>query len=135
MVVVVAIAVEVPFVLCAHHASILLEAGVELQRFKAELVLDAVVGQGEWRWWHLAWTPPIEGVRGPVVHVVVLVQGDVYAQVAGVVVRLDVEGLGHRLRRGVEFELAPGVVASLHVNAVTELVGHAVVGADHQVLD
>ena len=66
---------------------------------------------------------------------VVLVQADVDVQIARVVVSLDVEGLRHRLCRRVELELVPLAVASHHALAYVEAPLHAVVGADHQVLD
>ena len=51
----------------------------------------------------------------PPVHL--LVERDVYVHVAGVLGGLHVEGLGHRLRRGVELEIHVVVLAPCHVLA------------------
>ena len=83
------------------------------------LPLDAVVCQGERGWGLLAWPVVVEAVRshvaGAPVHLLVEIYVDVHA--AGVFRGLHVEGLGHRLRRGVELEIHVVVLAPCHVLA------------------
>ena len=128
----------VPLVLPAHQARSVLLAVVELQHFRgAFLPLHAVVCQGERGWGLLAWTVEVEVVVAdlvvPPVHL--LVEPDVDAHVAGVVVGLYVEGLGHRLCRRVELEHVRVAIATHHVLADIEVPLHAVVGPYLEVLD
>ena len=69
----------------------------------------------------------------PPVHL--LVQVDVDVDAAGVVVGLQVEGLGHRLRRGGEGELARVAIATHHVLADVVVQLNGVVGPYLEVLD
>ena len=69
----------------------------------------------------------------PPVHL--LVQVDVDVDAAGVVVGLQVEGLGHRLRRGGEGELARVAIATHHVLADVVVQLNGVVGSYLEILD
>ena len=69
----------------------------------------------------------------PPVHL--LVQVDVDVDVAGVVVGLQVEGLGHRLRRGGEGEPARVAIATHHVLADVVVQLNGVVGSYLEILD
>ena len=61
--VIVDLAVTVPVVpVLALQVAIHVGAVVVLHELVVHLVLDAVVGQGEWRWWHLAWPSEMEAV-------------------------------------------------------------------------
>ena len=101
------------------------------------LPLDAVVCQGERGWGLLAWPVVVEAVRshvaGAPVHLLVEIYVDVHA--AGVFRGLHVEGLGHRLRRGVELELHVVVLAPCHVLADVGRDADAVVGPYVEILD
>ena len=96
----------------------------------ANLVVHPVVGQGERRGRLLAGAVEVEVVvchmAVPPVHL--LVQVDVDVDAAGVVVGLQVEGLGHRLRRGGEGELARVAIATHHVLADVVVQLNGVVG-------
>ena len=68
--------------------------------------------------------------------VIILVQVDVDVDVAGVVVGLQVERLGHRLRRGVKLDGHVVVLAPVH-GKPADVSGYvqAVVGSDLEILD
>ena len=100
------------------------------------LPLDAIVCQSEWRGGLLAGAVEMEVVvchmAVPPIHL--LVQVDVDVDAAGVVVGLQVEGLGHRLSRGSELEGDVVVLAPDHV--LTDVGGYlqAVIGSYLEIL-
>ena len=67
--------------------------------------------------------------------VILLVQVDVDVDVTSVVVGLQVERLGHRLRRGVKLDGHVVVLAPIHVPADAGGYVQAVVGSDLEILD